>query len=69
MQERTTKKLYIDDRFICEVHSYSNDHARRNHVYNGDAFTVVVPFNSVKRISSCYEGDIFALNIITVDGR
>lgn len=69
MSERTTKKLYIDDRFICEVHSYGSDHTQRNHVYNGDAFTVVVPFDKVKRISSCRNGDIFALDIITIDGR
>lgn len=69
MSDISTKKLYIDDRYICDVHAMKVDHKKRCHIFESDLFSVVMPFDHEKRISSVRGSDIFVYDVVTNNRR
>ena len=68
MADVMPKKLYIDDRYVCDVHALKVDHEKRCHVFAGDLFSVVVPFENEKKISCVRGSDIHIYDVMTVAG-
>lgn len=69
MSDISTKKLYIDDRYICDVRAVLVDHEKRCHVFKGDLFSVVIPFDREKAIGSVRGNDIFVYDVVTDNRR